>query len=341
MPKHIIDTRQFKQRDFLEPFFELTAAMEHNRWDPLYSPPHHRKMVGSFFWEPSTRTKTTFDAAAKFLGAQVVGTEDAGKFSSATKGESIKHTIYAIGETVDAFVIRHPENGAAECAARAVDVGINSFQLHLPPIINAGDGTNQHPTQSLLDMYTINRECGAIDNQRVTFVGDIAHGRTVRSLAYLLAQLEGNELTFVSPPETCLPDDMRAYLEERGTTIHETTNLDDALPETNVLYVTRLQLERLRPEVRQRLLGEYRKFQITTERADQLSINAIIMHPLPINIERSNGFPEITPEVDVHPRSRYFQQSNNGLYVRMALLDIVLTGPSHNLYNTILEYNQV
>jgi aspartate carbamoyltransferase catalytic subunit len=328
MIKHIVDTRQLKDRQFLEGLFARADYMKRAVENGSVIHKHMGKIVASFFYQPSTRTKMTFDTAAKRLGAEVVGTENAREFSSAFKGETLEHSLLAIQNCFDAVVMRHHEAGAAKKASDILKV----------PFINAGDGTNQHPTQSMLDLYTIREFFGRIDSLKIAFIGDIVHGRTIKSLAYLLAQLDGNELFFVAPNELSLPNDMREYLKERGVVFHESSELESILPHVDVLYVTRLQMEYVNEEGQRNLLLEnYKKFQITRKKADMMREGSIIMHPLPINTEKSNGSPEITPDVDTHSRAHYFRQSNNGLYVRMALLDIMLTGDKDPLYNMILD----
>ncbi len=327
MVKHVVDTRQLKDRRFLEGLFFRADQMRKLRLENGYTDKHKGKIVASFFYQPSTRTKITFDAAAKRLGADVVGTENAADFSSAFKGETIEHSFLATQECFDAVIMRHYKNGAAKEAASVLQI----------PFINAGDGTNQHPTQALLDLYTIMSHFSRIDELKIAFVGDIAQGRTVKSLAYLLAHLHNNKLFFVSPSQLGLPPDMKHYMEEKNADFFETEDVLDALPEIDVLYVTRLQFEYVTEQEKIRLFDLYKKFQITRERADMMKEGSIIMHPLPINTEKSDGYPEITADVDNHPRSYYFRQSNNGLYVRMALLDILLTGEKDPLYNMILD----
>ncbi len=321
----MVDTRQLKDPEFLAGLFELAdqykAAVAQHR----AARPHEGRIVASFFYQPSTRTKLSFDAAAKRLGAEVIGTENAREFSSAYKGETLAHSLRATEEFADVFVLRHDRSFAALEAARTI----------AKPVINAGDGTNQHPTQALLDHYTISRHFGRTDDLRVAFVGDAERGRTVRSLAYLLAHGSGNRITFVSPAGT-VPEDMRRYLREKdGVTMDETVDLEAVLPDVDVLYVTRLQWEYADAADQARLKESYHRFQVRREHADRMQRESIILHPLPINTEKSDGFPEIAPGVDGHPRARYFKQSNNGLYVRMALLDVLLTGPEHPLYGRI------
>ncbi len=289
---------------------------------------HVGKIVGSFFYQPSTRTKMTFDAAAKRLGADVVGTENAREFSSAFKGETLEHSLLAVQECFDTIVMRHHENGAAKRAASVLNI----------PFINAGDGSNQHPTQALLDLFTIRERFGRIDNLRVAFVGDVMFGRTIKSLTYLLSHLKGNSLSFITPKSLSLPADLKEHLNEKGVPFNEYHSLDGNVSEADVLYVTRMQFEYVTDERQRNLfMDDYRKFQITNEIADAMKPDSIIMHPLPINTDKSNGWPEIAPQVDSSPKAWYFRQSNNGLYVRMALLDVLLGGEKNPLYNMILD----
>ena len=330
MVKHIVDTRQLKDRRFLDGLFLLADEMQEQVRSHSVERKHEGKVMGSFFFKsaPSTRTKMSFHSAAKRLGVDVVATDNAEEFSSLFKGETLEHTLLATQGFFDVIVMRHPQNGAAKRAAYVLNI----------PFINAGDGTNQHPTQALLDVYTFRQKFQRIDNLKIGFLGDIRHGRTIRSSAYLLAHGENNELWFISPPELGLPDDMRSYLLNKGTKFYETEDIDAVLPNLDVLYVTRLQWEHVQDEEERRhLMEDYRRFQITSQRANRMGIDSIIMHPLPINREKSDGFPEITPDVDTDDRAWYFVQSRNGLYVRMALLDVLLTGYTSNLYDLILD----
>jgi aspartate carbamoyltransferase catalytic subunit len=206
----------------------------------------------------------------------------------------------------DVIVLRHSEEGAARRAADVSDV----------PVINAGDGKGQHPTQALLDVYTIRDELGRLDGVSVAMVGDLANGRTVRSLAYLLSKFEGVTIWFIAPPEVAMRDDIKAHLDEHGVRWRETEELDAVLPEVDVIYQTRIQKERFEDEAAyQALKGIYR---IDCEAMARLRPDAIVMHPLP-------RVDEIAPEVDRDPRAAYFRQARNGLYIRMALLDMVLS----------------
>ena len=262
-------------------------------------------LLAAIFYEPSTRTRFSFEAAMHRLGGQVLSAESAGKASSAAKGETLEDAIRVISGYADAIVMRHPEIGAADRAASAATV----------PLINAGDGAGHHPTQALLDLYTIRKELGRLDRLRVALVGDLRHGRTVRSLASLLARFPDNELVLVSPPGLRLGDDVRAELGD--TRVEETTELDPVLPSLDVLYQTRIQAERFdSPEAYERYRGVY---VVTPDVMRRLPEHALLMHPLP-------RVGEIDPEVDSDPRAAYFRQTRNGLWVRMAVLDWALGG---------------
>lgn len=260
-------------------------------------------LLAAIFYEPSTRTRFSFEAAMHRLGGQVLSAESADKASSAAKGESLEDAIRVISGYADAIVIRHPEVGAADCAARAAAI----------PVINAGDGPGHHPTQALLDLYTIRKELGRLDRLRVALVGDLRHGRTVRSLASLLASFPDNELVLVSPPGLRLGEDVRAHLGD--TRVEETADLDHVLPSLDILYQTRIQAERFEsPEAYEQYRGIY---VVTPEVMRRLPEHALLMHPLP-------RVGEIDPQVDSDPRAAYFRQTRNGLWVRMAVLDWAL-----------------
>jgi aspartate carbamoyltransferase catalytic subunit len=240
------------------------------------------------------------------LGGHVVTTENAREFSSVSKGETLEDTVRVIGTYADVLVIRHYENGAARRAADYSPI----------PVINAGDGPGQHPTQALLDMYTIRDELGHIDGLRVAMVGDLANGRTVRSLAYLLALYHDIEVIFVAPPEVAMREDIKDHLRASNIPFRDESDLRSVLPHCDVVYQTRIQKERFadRPQDYEAARGVYI---IDQEAMDLLPRHAIVMHPLP-------RVDEITSEVDSDPRAAYFRQVANGVYVRMALLKLLL-----------------
>lgn len=265
------------------------------------------RLLATIFYEPSTRTRFSFESAMLRLGGQVLTAENAGKASSVSKGESLEDTIRIISGYADAIVIRHPEPGSADRAAAAADV----------PVINAGDGTGHHPTQALLDLYTIKKELGRIENLRVGLVGDLRHGRTVRSLALLLTLYPGIQLTLVSPSPLAMGDDILSELDRRGARYRQVEALDEVVRELDVLYQTRIQQERFeRPADYERFRGVYMVDHALMRRLPE---HAILMHPLP-------RVGEIDPAVDADPRAAYFRQARNGLPVRMATLHWAMAG---------------
>jgi len=240
------------------------------------------------------------------LGGETMGTDNAREFSSAAKGETLEDTIQIVGGYADVIVLRHNEEGAAKRAAAVASV----------PIINAGDGPGQHPTQALLDLYTVRNELGRIDGVRVAMVGDLANGRTVRSLTYLLGKFKDIKVWFVAPPQVAMREDLKAHLDEHHVPWIETEDLNAVLPEADVVYMTRIQKERFTdPEAYNAVKGAYR---IDKDAMGLMRKYAILMHPLP-------RVDEISTDVDADPRSAYFRQARNGLHVRMALLDRLLT----------------
>lgn len=257
------------------------------------------RLVALLFYEPSTRTRLSFSAAAQLLGAKVVETENAEQFSSAAKGETLEDTIRVVDKYSDAIVIRHHQTGAAARAAAVSRV----------PILNAGDGTGEHPTQALLDMHTIRSELGRLDDLHVVIGGDLRHGRAARSLARLLALYKNNRITFVSTPELAMGDDIKDYLTQQHIDFTETSDLPGALTTADAVYWTRLQKERLSDPSLEA------GFTLGQTALDALPEHAIIMHPLP-------RVGEIETVVDADPRAAYFRQAENGLYLRMALLDM-------------------
>lgn len=323
--EHILTAGQFEQAELFDLFQRaenMREAVSKDETARELVGRHAGKIVATLFYEPSTRTRLSFESAAQRLGMGIVSTENAAEFSSAAKGETIEDTTRVVAAYAHAIVMRHKDTGAAERAAAVSSV----------PVINAGDGTGEHPTQALLDAYTIFREKGRLDNLRVVIGGDLARGRTARSLARILSIFENNRITFVSPPELAMGQDVIDELEQAGTLHRETDDIFEAIDlKTDVVYWTRTQLERAHQSggVKQKaaktargLLQSLRiskqaspkKFVIDTEVLAALPESAIIMHPLP-------RVGEITTEVDVDPRAAYFRQAENGLYIRMALLD--------------------
>jgi aspartate carbamoyltransferase catalytic subunit len=287
-------------RDLIDQLLERAAAFEQ---DPEIGRSRLQgRLLATVFYEPSTRTRFSFEAAMHRLGGQVLSAENAAKYSSAAKGESLEDAIRIIGGYADGIVLRHPEVGAPERAQRVADV----------PVISAGDGAGHHPTQALLDLYTIQKELGRLDHLRIGLVGDLRNGRTVRSLALLLSRFSGNHLVLISPPGLRMGKDIIDSLERVHQVVQETDDFATVVSSLDVLYQTRIQAERFASaEEYERYRGVY---VVTTEVMDHLPEHAILMHPLP-------RVGEIDPLVDGDPRAAYFRQARNGLWVRMAVLD--------------------
>src|SRR5579884_1634629 len=229
---HVVEAQQFDRPTLLE-LFEASRCMEEVARKGGVTD-YHQRIMATLFYEPSTRTRFSFEAAMHRLGGRVISTENAAEFSSVAKGETLEDTVRIMNGYADVIVLRHSEVGAARRAAAVSRV----------PIINAGDGVGQHPTQALLDLYTIRKEIGAIDGLRIAMVGDLAQGRTVRSLAYLLSKYRDVKIYFVAPPQLKMREDILEHLREHGTWFTEETMLDRVLPEVDVVYQTRVQKER-------------------------------------------------------------------------------------------------
>jgi aspartate carbamoyltransferase len=261
------------------------------------------KILANLFYEPSTRTSSSFTSAMERLGGSVIPINEV-RYSSVSKGESLPDTVRTLECYADVIVLRHPEVGASALAAKYAR----------KPIINAGDGIGEHPTQALLDLFTILEELGRIDGLTVTMLGDLKYGRTVHSLARLLS-LYDVRLSYVSPDILRMPPELVEEVRARGIPQAEHDGLEAVLPATDVLYVTRIQKERFEDlEIYERVKG---MFVITPETMRRAKEHMIVMHPLP-------RVGEIDMEVDDDPRAAYFRQMEYGLYVRMALLAMVL-----------------
>jgi len=300
--RHVIRAQQF-DRPWLESFFGTAKDMEEvagrGGSDALKG-----KIMATLFYQPSTRTRLSFETAMLRLGGQVISTENAKEFSSAAKGESLEDTIRVVAGYADVIVLRHYELGSSERAAA----------LDAAPVINAGDGPGQHPTQALLDLYTIERELGRLDGISVAMVGDLKYGRTVRSLAYLLAKFDGVRIAFVAPGVCRIGEDIKEYLDRHRVPYEETDDLPAVCRRADVVYQTRIQKEAFSfEELRDEYETARNRFVITPELASLMRKDAIIMHPLP-------RVGEIAAAVDADPRAAYFRQAKNGLYVRMAIL---------------------
>nr|HDO80039.1 aspartate carbamoyltransferase [Candidatus Bathyarchaeota archaeon] len=262
------------------------------------------KILATLFMEPSTRTKLSFATAMYKLGGNVIGFESV-ETSSIAKGENLNDTIKTVENYCDAVVLRHWLEGAAKFASEIANV----------PVINAGSGTEEHPTQALLDLFTIKREIGRIDGLKVALMGDLKYGRTVKSLSYGLANFDV-EIYLVSPESLRMSEEVIRYLEKRGVTVEEHRNLEKIIKKIDVLYVTRIQRERFPdPTEYERLRGSYK---IDLKTLEEAKPNMILMHPLP-------RVDEIAPEVDATPYAKYFKQPYYGVIVRMAILKALLS----------------
>lgn len=297
--KHFVRSQDVSRQD-IEKLFKEATRLEKKRGTPLKG-----RVMAALFYEPSTRTRLSFETAMLRLGGGVVSTENAREFSSASKGETLEDTIQVVNQYADVIVMRHYEQGAAERAATVSKV----------PVINAGDGPGQHPTQALLDLYTIKREIGHIDGITIAMIGDLKNGRTVRSLSYLLGKYKRLQIIFVSPKELQVGDDIKAYLQKHRVLFQETEDMEMAVKKADVVYQTRIQKERFRTE---KAYNKYKGcYVITPKQVKMMKTKAIIMHPLP-------RVGEILPEVDASPKAAYFRQVKYGLLVRMAILETVL-----------------
>lgn len=296
---HVLEAQQF-DRKLIEKLFASADGMEKNKTLPLKG-----KILATLFYEPSTRTRLSFASAMFRLGGGVIGSENARETSSAVKGETVEDTMRMLNHYADAVVVRHFEKGAAVRMAAVATI----------PVINAGDGAGQHPTQALMDMYTIKQETGRLNDLRVAAVGDLKNGRTIRSLAYLIGKYKKISLTFVSPPELKMQQDLMTYLAKHSVAVTETTNLEEGIADADVVYMTRIQKERFNDASMYERLKE--SYVLTRAYADRMKKGAIIMHPLP----RMN---EIATDVDDSPHAAYFRQAKYGVLVRMALLKTLL-----------------
>lgn len=300
MTYHVLSARQF-DRQKLDELFEEVRDMEgivRKGRSTLLS----GELMACLFFEPSTRTRFSFESAMHRLGGRVISTDNAAQFSSAIKGETLEDSIRVISSYADVIVLRHHEIGAARRAAAVASV----------PIINAGDGAGEHPTQALLDIYTIYRELGRLEDLTISMIGDLTYGRTVHSLCYLLANYKKIRILFSGPPQTPIPEAITQYLSDKGVQFDYEPDLRQAARQSDILYQTRVQKERFPSlEIYEQIKGLY---QIDTEIVSLMPKHARILHPLP----RAG---EITVEVDETEQAAYFRQAENGVYVRMALLE--------------------
>lgn len=296
--KSLVSITDFSKEEMLR-IIELAAEFEANPNQPLLN----GHVIASLFFEPSTRTRLSFETAINRLGARVIGFSDVNA-TSTTKGETLKDTIIMVSNYADLIVMRHPLEGAARYASEQSRV----------PIVNAGDGANQHPSQTLLDMFSIYKTQGTLENLKIAIVGDLKYGRTVHSLLQAMSHFNPT-FYFVAPDELKMPQEYKTFLDEKGIKYEEHRDMNDVLPYADILYMTRVQKERFAD------LIEYEKVKNTyilkNSMLENTKDNLRILHPLP----RVN---EIAYDVDQNPKAYYFKQAENGVYTRMAIIASIL-----------------
>ncbi len=298
--RHIISIPELS-RDELELIVDTATRLKAEPNPTLLK----NKVVASCFFEPSTRTRLSFETAVERLGGSVIGFDNGGNTSLAKKGETLADSVRVISSYVDAFVMRHPQEGAARLASEFSN-GV--------PIVNGGDGANQHPTQTLLDLFSIYETQGHLDNLNVAFVGDLKYGRTVHSLTQALAKFNNVRFFFIAPEVLAMPDYICQELEEQGIQFSLHNSIEEVVPELDILYMTRVQKERFDESEYAHIKSA---FVLTAETLTHARPNMKVLHPLP-------RVDEITTDVDRTPHAYYFQQAENGVYAREALLALVL-----------------
>jgi aspartate carbamoyltransferase catalytic subunit len=297
--KNLISITDFSKEEYLK-IMELSQKFEDNPNQSLLK----GKVVATLFFEPSTRTRLSFETAINRLGGKIIGFSDSNS-SSVSKGETLHDTIKMVSNYADLIIMRHPLEGSARYAAEVSDV----------PVINAGDGANQHPSQTLLDMYSIMKTQGRLDDINLFMVGDLKYGRTVHSLLMAMSQFKNPIFNFVAPPELAMPDEYKLYLANKGIRYFEHLEFNDIINQADIIYMTRVQKERFIDPV------EYEKVKnvyiLKNEMLENTKPNVKILHPLP----RIN---EIHTNVDGNPKAYYFTQAKNGVYTRMAIISHLL-----------------
>ncbi|MCL1822126.1 MAG: aspartate carbamoyltransferase [Prolixibacteraceae bacterium] len=299
MKKDLISITDYSKDEYMK-ILNLAAQFEHNPNQNLLD----GKVVATLFFEPSTRTRLSFETAISRLGGRIIGFADP-NISSVSKGETLHDTIKMVSNYADLVVMRHPLEGAARYAAEVADA----------PIINAGDGANQHPTQTLLDLYSIYKTQGRLDNINIFMVGDLKYGRTVHSLLMALSEFENPVFNFIAPEELQMPQEYKLFLREKGIKYYEHTEFSDIISAADVIYMTRVQKERFSDPI------EYEKVKNVYILKAGMLLNTKptmkVLHPLP----RVN---EISTDVDKTDKAYYFQQALNGVYIREAIISHIL-----------------
>ena len=298
MPKSLISIHDFTKEEMLH-VLDVAQEFEKNKVQPIL----RDKVIATLFFEPSTRTRLSFETASNRLGARVIGFSDAGN-TSVSKGETLKDTIKMVSNYVDLIIMRHPLEGAARYASEVASV----------PVINAGDGANQHPSQTMLDLFTIRQTQGRLTDLSINMVGDLKYGRTVHSLLQAMSHFNPN-FTFTAPDELKMPQEYKDFLDAKGIPYHETRDLEGSLNDCDILYMTRVQQERFTDPM------EYEKvkntYNLTASMLGGARENMMILHPLP-------RITEIAQDVDDTKHAYYFKQAENGVYARMAIISYLL-----------------
>ena len=298
MPKSLISIHDFTKEEMLH-ILDVAQEFEKNKVQRLLQD----KVIATLFFEPSTRTRLSFETASNRLGARVIGFSDAGN-TSVSKGETLKDTIKMVSNYVDLIVMRHPLEGAARYASEVASV----------PVINAGDGANQHPSQTMLDLFTIRQTQGTLNNLKINMVGDLKYGRTVHSLLQAMSHFNP-DFTFTAPDELKMPQEYKDFLDSKGIPYTETRDLEGSLNDCDILYMTRVQQERFTDPM------EYEKvkntYNLTASMLGGAKDNMKILHPLP-------RITEIAQDVDDTKHAYYFKQAENGVYARMAIISYLL-----------------
>ncbi|MEI6896741.1 MAG: aspartate carbamoyltransferase [Psychromonas sp.] len=297
--KNIISIADLTRSDF-ELILQTAHSLKQNPQPQLLK----NKVIASCFFEASTRTRLSFETAVQRLGGSVIGFDSAGNTSLAQKGETLADSVKVISSYADAFFIRHPQEGAARLASEFTNI----------PVINGGDGANQHPTQTLLDLFTIYETQGTLDNLNIAFVGDLKYGRTVHSLAQALS-LFNCKLFFIAPEALAMPDYILEELNDRNITYSVHSSIEEVIDSLDILYMTRVQKERFDETEYQHIKSA---FLLNTAMLQTVRHNLKVLHPLP-------RIDEIDKDVDDTPYAYYFQQAQNGVYARQALLALLLT----------------
>ncbi|NLA23656.1 MAG: aspartate carbamoyltransferase [Bacteroidales bacterium] len=296
--KSLISISDFSKDEYLK-IIELAQYFEDNPNQDML----RGYVVSSLFFEPSTRTRLSFESAVQKLGGRVIGFSESGNTSLA-KGESLKDTILTVANYSDLIIMRHPIEGSARYAS----------EISAIPIINAGDGANQHPTQCLLDLYSIYKTQGKLDNLSISIVGDLKYGRTVHSLIQAMSHFSP-EFHFTSPPTLRLPDEYKNYFEDNNIKYYEHKNITESINDVDILYVTRVQRERFSDQMEyERVKNAYI---LENKMLENSKENLRILHPLP-------RISEINIDVDTNPKAYYFKQALNGVYTRMAVISAIL-----------------